>query len=127
MPVLYRITSEEMLASAGLDAYAVSVLLRGVRQRLTFYSFSASSPLLRSFSQLPSSLRWWSSTPSTETSWIVTDSEGIHTAMKHIRVTIKRIINLTIRVKAVRLETSGLWTEMAHNIQSCPKAFRGCT
>jgi len=26
MPVLYRITNEEMLASAGLDAYAVSFL-----------------------------------------------------------------------------------------------------
>lgn len=27
MPVLYRITNEEMLASAGLDAYAVGILL----------------------------------------------------------------------------------------------------
>jgi Late exocytosis, associated with Golgi transport len=26
MPVLYRITSEEVLASAGLDAYAVGIV-----------------------------------------------------------------------------------------------------
>lgn len=108
MPVLYRITSEEMLASAGLDAYAVSVLLVKGRQRLTCYSSSASSPLLRSFSPLLSSLRWWSSIQSIGTSWIVTDLEGIHTAMKHIRTAIKRIINPTIRVKAVRLDTLGL-------------------
>jgi hypothetical protein len=35
MPVLYRITNEEMLASAGLDAYAVSLLLWRVMHWLT--------------------------------------------------------------------------------------------
>jgi hypothetical protein len=35
MPVLYRITNEEMLASAGLDAYAVSLLLWSVIYGLT--------------------------------------------------------------------------------------------
>lgn len=32
IPVLYRITNEETLASAGLDAYAVSTMLNGAMQ-----------------------------------------------------------------------------------------------